>query len=83
MTTLAIAAEVSPRHNGDVRTLGAVIRLLRKKALIIRQIEYYHDQAEEVCFLLLLNLLFFNFYFRLKNQMLLFLFLLKRNMLNY
>lgn len=65
LTTLAIAAEVSPRHNGDVRTLSAVIRLLQKKAQIIRHIEYYHDQAEEVCIcfhFLLIALLIFLFF---------------------
>eukprot|EP00012_Vannella_robusta_P003224 CAMPEP_0206189472 /NCGR_PEP_ID=MMETSP0166-20121206/4189_1 /ASSEMBLY_ACC=CAM_ASM_000260 /TAXON_ID=95228 /ORGANISM="Vannella robusta, Strain DIVA3 518/3/11/1/6" /LENGTH=242 /DNA_ID=CAMNT_0053605395 /DNA_START=205 /DNA_END=931 /DNA_ORIENTATION=- len=48
LTTLAIAAEVSPRHNGDVRTLRTVIRLLQDKSKTMRLIEHMHDEAEEM-----------------------------------
>eukprot|EP00324_Dicrateria_rotunda_P008154 CAMPEP_0206182190 /NCGR_PEP_ID=MMETSP1474-20131121/69344_1 /ASSEMBLY_ACC=CAM_ASM_001110 /TAXON_ID=97495 /ORGANISM="Imantonia sp., Strain RCC918" /LENGTH=204 /DNA_ID=CAMNT_0053596773 /DNA_START=562 /DNA_END=1173 /DNA_ORIENTATION=+ len=46
LTTLAIAAEVSPRHNGDVRTLKSVIKLLKRKEIVVSKITEFHDKAE-------------------------------------
>ena len=45
---MAIAAEVSPRHNGDVRTLKSVIKLLKRKEIVVSKITEFHDKAEIV-----------------------------------
>lgn len=47
LNTLAMAAEISPRHNGDVATLSFIIHLLQRKQKVIESLTEFHDKAEE------------------------------------
>jgi len=48
LATLAFAAAISPRHNGDVRLLASVITNLQAKERALQQIKFMNDQAERM-----------------------------------
>ena len=46
LETLALAAVVSPKHNGDVRSLVTVMDLLKRKEHLLYSLHAMNEQAE-------------------------------------